>query len=181
MDCCMMNNDVWCLTGIKRWNTSCLDNLQFFVNRLQDKCYQMHSEETQENSVIVTCCLVSTRYQFSDKICGIKLSCSTMTVHQFIDLIWQLSYFSYYVTKCHCSEKTMTPTEGSHLQISHHPASASYHYFDTWRTTTITTVLRPLYRSTCISRHLQLRTGGLCWRKVLLPACPCSRKPVLSD
>jgi len=32
-------------------------------------------------------------------------------------------------------------------------------------TTTTTTVvlLRPLYRTTCISRHLQLRTGGFCW------------------
>ena len=25
-----------------------------------------------------------------------------------------------------------------------------------------TTVLRPLYRSTCVSQHLQLRTGGFC-------------------
>jgi len=25
----------------------------------------------------------------------------------------------------------------------------------------------------CISQHLQLRTGGFCWCKVLLPACPC--------
>ena len=33
-----------------------------------------------------------------------------------------------------------------------------------------TTVLRPLYRSVCVSRHLQLRTGrGFCWCKVLLP------------
>ena len=35
--------------------------------------------------------------------------------------------------------------------------------------TTITTILRPLYRSTCVSRHLQLRTRGFCWCKVLLP------------
>ena len=28
------------------------------------------------------------------------------------------------------------------------------------------TVLRPLYRPTCISRHLQLRTGRLCWCSV---------------
>ena len=27
---------------------------------------------------------------------------------------------------------------------------------------TTTTVLQPLYRSTCVSRHLQLRTGGFC-------------------
>jgi len=31
----------------------------------------------------------------------------------------------------------------------------------------------PLYRTTCISRHSQLRTGGFCWSKVLLPACRC--------
>jgi len=30
-----------------------------------------------------------------------------------------------------------------------------------------------VYRSTCVSQHLQLRTGGFCWCKVLLPACPC--------
>jgi len=28
---------------------------------------------------------------------------------------------------------------------------------------------RPLYRSTCVSRYLQLRSGGFCWCKVLLP------------
>ena len=31
----------------------------------------------------------------------------------------------------------------------------------------------PLHRSTCVSRHFQLRTGGFCWCKVLLPTCPC--------
>ena len=31
-----------------------------------------------------------------------------------------------------------------------------------------TIISRPLYRSTCVSRHLQLRTGGFCWCKVLL-------------
>jgi len=30
-----------------------------------------------------------------------------------------------------------------------------------------------VYWSTCFSQHLQLRTGGFCWCKVLLPACPC--------
>jgi len=39
--------------------------------------------------------------------------------------------------------------------------------------TTTTTVLRPLYTSNYIGQHLQLRTGGFCWCKVLLPACPC--------
>jgi len=34
-----------------------------------------------------------------------------------------------------------------------------------------TTVLWPLHRSTCISWQLQLRTGGFCRCKVLLPAC----------
>jgi len=38
---------------------------------------------------------------------------------------------------------------------------------------TRTTSLWPLYTLTCISQHLQLRTGGFCWSKVLLPACPC--------
>jgi len=37
--------------------------------------------------------------------------------------------------------------------------------------------LRPLYRSTCIGWHSQLRTGGFCWCKVLLPACPCWWQP----
>jgi len=35
------------------------------------------------------------------------------------------------------------------------------------------TILQPLYRATCVNRHLQLRTGGFCCWKVLLPACPC--------
>ena len=38
-------------------------------------------------------------------------------------------------------------------------------------TTTTTTHLQPLYRSTSVSQHLQLRTGGFSWCKVLLPAC----------
>jgi len=48
--------------------------------------------------------------------------------------------------------------------------------WDNWydRTTTTTTVLRPLHSSNCISRHLQLTTGGFCWcSKVLLPASSC--------
>jgi len=39
--------------------------------------------------------------------------------------------------------------------------------------TTTATILWLLYRTTCINRYPQLRTGGLCWSKVLLPACPC--------
>ena len=38
---------------------------------------------------------------------------------------------------------------------------------------TTTTILRPLYRSTCVSLHLQFRTGGFCWCKALLPTCLC--------
>jgi len=34
-------------------------------------------------------------------------------------------------------------------------------------------VLRPLYRTICVSRHPQLRTGGFSWSKVLQPACRC--------
>ena len=34
-------------------------------------------------------------------------------------------------------------------------------------------VLRPLYRTICVSQHPQLRTGGFCRSEVLLPACPC--------
>ena len=34
------------------------------------------------------------------------------------------------------------------------------------------TVLQPLYRTTCISWHTPLKTGGFCCSKVLLPACP---------
>ena len=35
--------------------------------------------------------------------------------------------------------------------------------YTTTTTTTTTTVLRPLYRSTCVSGHLQLKNGGFCW------------------
>jgi len=50
---------------------------------------------------------------------------------------------------------------------------------DHWTTAA---VLLPLHRSTCVSvsRHLQLRTGGFCWCKVVLPACPCWRQPALA-
>ena len=38
-------------------------------------------------------------------------------------------------------------------------------------------ILWPLYRSTCIIWHLQLRTGGFCWCKGFLPARPCWQQP----
>ena len=44
-----------------------------------------------------------------------------------------------------------------------------------------TTILRPLYRSTGVSRHLHLKTGGFCWCRVLQPTCPCWRQPAISD
>jgi len=47
-----------------------------------------------------------------------------------------------------------------------------------WQTTTI---LQPLYRTTCISWHLQLRTGGFHWSKLLLPACSCWLQLTHSD
>ena len=50
-----------------------------------------------------------------------------------------------------------------------------------WTTASATTVSLPLYRSTCVSRHLQLRTGGFCWCNILLPTCPCWLQPVHSD
>ena len=47
--------------------------------------------------------------------------------------------------------------------------------------TITTTVLRPIYRTTCVSQHLQLRTGGFCLCKVLLPTCLCWRQLAHSD
>jgi len=42
-----------------------------------------------------------------------------------------------------------------------------------WSYHTYTKVLWPLYRSTFVSWHPQLRNGRLCWSKVSLPVCPC--------
>jgi len=36
-------------------------------------------------------------------------------------------------------------------------------------TSTTTTVLWPLYNTTCIRQHLQLRSGGFCWSEVYCP------------
>jgi len=43
------------------------------------------------------------------------------------------------------------------------------------------TILQLLYRTTCVSRHPYLRTGGFCWSTVLLPACSCWQQVVHSD
>jgi len=45
-------------------------------------------------------------------------------------------------------------------------------------TTTTSIISHPSYTQTCISWHLQLRTGRFSWCKVLLPACPCWRQPL---
>jgi len=42
-------------------------------------------------------------------------------------------------------------------------------------------ILPALYRTTSVSRLLQLRTGGFCWCKVLLPVCPCWQQSAHSD
>jgi len=39
--------------------------------------------------------------------------------------------------------------------------------------TTMTTILWPLHRTICVSRHPQLRSRGFCWSKVLLRTCCC--------
>jgi len=47
-------------------------------------------------------------------------------------------------------------------------------------TTTTTTILWLLYTSTCVSRHLQLRTGGFRWCKVFtgrMPFLPPNQQP----
>jgi len=40
----------------------------------------------------------------------------------------------------------------------------------------ITTILWPLYRSTCVNQQQRLRTGRFCFSQVLLPACPSWRQ-----
>jgi len=41
--------------------------------------------------------------------------------------------------------------------------------------TTTTTILQPLYRTSCVSQHLQLRTAGFCWSKGSVADCRTSR------
>jgi len=48
-------------------------------------------------------------------------------------------------------------------------------------TVTTATVLRPLYRTTCISRNPQLRTAGFFSSIVLLPACCCWQPYLYGD
>jgi len=36
-----------------------------------------------------------------------------------------------------------------------------------------TAVFQPLYTSSCVRWHPQIRTGGCCWSEVVLPTCHC--------
>ena len=53
----------------------------------------------------------------------------------------------------HVSELVVTPDTNAHV-------------------TTTTTVLWPLYKSTCVSWHLLLRTVGFCWCRVFIAYMP---------
>ena len=89
-------------------------------------------------------------------------------IHLYIHLY---SIFWSYIQLCQSRQITMP---APHHTVFYRPdalptaqPAASEH----WRHTT--TITWQLYRSACVSRQLQLRTGGFCWCKVLLPACPC--------
>jgi len=49
----------------------------------------------------------------------------------------------------------------------------------TTTTTTTTTVLWPLCTSTCVTWHLQLRTGGFCWCKFYCPHALADGNPCI--
>jgi len=68
---------------------------------------------------------------------------------------WLIAFPVY---NCHCRVKTerLVEVTGSHCHYQYLGISALRAIRNV--TTTTTTVLQPLYRSTCISRHLQLRT-----------------------
>jgi len=44
-----------------------------------------------------------------------------------------------------------------------------------------TDVVVLVYSTICVSRHPQLRIGGFCWSKVLLPTCPYWWQPAHLD
>ena len=69
-----------------------------------------------------------------------------------------------------CTITTFSKTEQLQL-LQLHAAAAAAAAAATTTTTTTTTVLWPLNRPTCVSQHLQLRTGRFCWSKVLLHTC----------
>jgi len=66
-------------------------------------------------------------------------------------------------------------------QSVHHSLNLILSSFTKRSTATTTIFLRPLWSTTCISWHFQLRTGGFCWSKVSLPTCPCWQQLVHSD
>jgi len=62
----------------------------------------------------------------------------------------------------HLNHQQLTPTDATNLRYSLHQSLIL-------TTHTTITILQPLYRSTCTSQHLKLRSGGFCQCKVLLP------------
>jgi len=63
---------------------------------------------------------------------------------------------SLFITKTeNIKTKNKQTSKHSHTHTVQHNSKLQHH-------TAMTTVLRPLYRSTYISHHLQLRTGGFC-------------------
>ena len=77
-------------------------------------------------------------------------------------LLWPNARLSQQLLSCY----KVHPTEH---RISHFGDKS----FDIVLLLLATAILWPLYRITCVSQHLQLRTGEFCWSKALLPACPC--------
>ena len=55
------------------------------------------------------------------------------------------------------------------MRSTRHTSNSSHSQLVSWRTT----ILWPLYTTTCVSWHPQLRTEGFCCSKVLVPPCPC--------
>ena len=93
---------------------------------------------------------------------------SWATVESMIHVSCILGSFNAHVYRIHCDTCRLTTTTW-HIAVINFKQDQP------------TTVLRKLYRSTCVSWHLQLRTGGFCWCRVLLPACPCWRQPAHLD
>ena len=84
---------------------------------------------------------------------------------------------------CVCVGKILVSVCWTLMLQSHVAAGAppsSLHSVQHLIITTSATVLRPLYRSTCVSQHLQLRNWRILLVKVLLPVCLCWRPPAHS-
>ena len=63
----------------------------------------------------------------------------------------------------HCKSHTTAAAECQQHPCTVLPAKVCQSIF--LLTTTAATILQPLYRSTCINQHVQLRTGGFYWCK----------------